>query len=63
VCDWWTQGEIRVMDGVVGERSSGWEERRFSAKCVPAEWETMEMWEMWRWVRSKGIVSRNTGIL
>jgi hypothetical protein len=51
------------MDGVVGERSSGWEERRFSAKCVPAEWETMEMWEMWRWVRSKGIVSRNTGIL
>ena len=48
---------------MVGERSSGWEERRFKAKRVPAEWETMEMWEMWRWVRSRGMVSWKTGIL
>jgi len=36
VWDWWTQGEIKVMLGELGERRWGWWEMRFRTKWVPA---------------------------
>jgi hypothetical protein len=35
VCDWWTHGDMSVIDGCEGERREGCVARRFSAKMVP----------------------------
>jgi hypothetical protein len=63
VCDWWTQGAKKVMLGRMGERSSGWPDRRFSAKMVPALWETIETYGIERWESRAGTVSRKVDIL
>jgi hypothetical protein len=62
LCDWWTNGDMRVIDGCEGERREGCVERRFSAKRVPALWDMMLMCGMPRWRRRRGMVSRKMGM-
>lgn len=60
--DWWTQGEKKVIVGLLESRRSGRWVRRFRAKIVPEEWEAMWTCGIWRWVSRAGTVSRKMGI-
>jgi hypothetical protein len=46
--DWWTNGEKRVMDGLVSDRRWGCVTRRLRAKTVPADCEARWTLEMFK---------------